>query len=198
MKLLEIVQSPDPKKRYMAVFEKDDGSIKKVKFGDPTMESYIIHHDKDRRANYRSRHAKDLRTNDPTRAGFLSYFILWGKHKDINKNISSYVKKFGLDGHRGGATHRTNFIESHDIEDRGYNLNELSKISNVPRNILQEVYNRGIGAYNTNPSSVRMKGSYKKGIDAPMRMKLSKEQWAMARVYSFLDGNPKHDGDLRT
>jgi hypothetical protein len=28
-------------------------------------------------------------------------------------------------------------------------------------------------------------------------MKLSKEQWAMARVYSFLDGNPKHDNDLR-
>jgi hypothetical protein len=26
---------------------------------------------------------------------------------------------------------------------------------------------------------------------------LSKEQWAMARVYSFIDGNPKHDTDLR-
>jgi hypothetical protein len=30
-----------------------------------------------------------------------------------------------------------------------------------------------------------------------MSKKLSKEQWAMARVYSFLDGNPKHDEDLR-
>jgi hypothetical protein len=30
-----------------------------------------------------------------------------------------------------------------------------------------------------------------------MSAKLSKENWAMARVYSFLDGNPKHDNDLR-
>jgi hypothetical protein len=43
-----------------------------------------------------------------------------------------------------------------------------------------------------------MKGpSFKKGVNAPMSMKLSPQQWAMARVYSFLDGNPKHDSDLR-
>jgi hypothetical protein len=30
-----------------------------------------------------------------------------------------------------------------------------------------------------------------------MSKKLSKEQWAMARVYSFINGNPKHDNDLR-
>jgi hypothetical protein len=59
------------------------------------------------------------------------------------------------------------------------------------------VYNRGIGAYKTDPLSVRMKGSFKKGVNAPMSQKLSKEQWAMARVYSFLDNNPKHDNDLR-
>jgi hypothetical protein len=42
-----------------------------------------------------------------------------------------------------------------------------------------------------------MKGSFKKGVNAPMSKKLSKEQWAMARVYSFINGNPKHDTDLR-
>jgi hypothetical protein len=63
--------------------------------------------------------------------------------------------------------------------------------------ILQQVYNRGIGAYKTQPSSVRMKGSFKKGVNAPMALKLSPQQWAYARVYSFLDGNPKHDNDLR-
>jgi hypothetical protein len=36
-----------------------------------------------------------------------------------------------------------------------------------------------------------------KNVDAPASKKLSKEQWAMARVYSFLDGNPSHDEDLR-
>jgi hypothetical protein len=85
----------------------------------------------------------------------------------------------------------------HKLEDKPYSLSELSKISRYSLKTLQEVYNRGIGAYKTQPSSVRMKGTYKKGVNAPMSMKLSKEQWAMARVYSFLDGNPKHDVDLR-
>jgi len=62
--------------------------------------------------------------------------------------------------------------------------------------MLTEVYNRGIGAYVSNPRSVRMKGSFKKGVNAPMSKKLSKQQWAMARVYSFINGNPKHDTDL--
>ena len=55
---------------------------------------------------------------------------------------------------------------------------------------LQKVYNRGIGAYNTNPSSVRPNVT-------------SKEQWAMARVNNFLRvlrtgkyKSGKHDTDL--
>jgi len=92
-------------------------------------------------------------------------------------------------------THRLNFLEDNELEDRSYSLAELSKISGVSMSTLQEVYNRGIGAYKTNPESVRIKGSFKKG-PAPMSKKLSKEQWAMARVYSFLDGG-KHDNDLR-
>lgn len=96
-----------------------------------------------------------------------------------------------------GGTHRTDFLKKHKLEDKGYSLEELAKISGEPLATLQEVYNRGIGAYKTNPQSVRMKGSFKKGLNAPMSKKLSKEMWAMARVYSFLDGNPKHDNDLR-
>jgi hypothetical protein len=94
-------------------------------------------------------------------------------------------------------THRENYIKKMKIPDESYNLTELSKISGYPRKTLQEVYNRGIGAYNTNPESVRLKGSFKKNVAAPMSQKLSKEQWAFGRVYSFLDGNPKHDNDLR-
>ena len=95
-------------------------------------------------------------------------------------------------------THKQHFLHTHNLPDGAYSLKQLSKISHVPMSILQEVYNRGIGAYNTNPSSVRLKGSYVKGVKAPMSAKLSKEQWAMARIYSFLDGNPKHDNDLRS
>lgn len=94
-------------------------------------------------------------------------------------------------------THRENFLRKKDLPDRSYSLKELSRFAGVPISTLQVVYNRGIGAYKTNPESVRLLGSFKKNVDAPMSMKLSKEQWAMARVYSFLDGNPKHDNDLR-
>jgi len=96
-----------------------------------------------------------------------------------------------------GGTHRENVLRQWKLEDKPYNLQQLSDITSIPISILQEVYNRGIGAYNTQPSSVRLKGSYVKNVVAPMSKKLSKEQWAMARVYSFIDGNPKHDNDLR-
>lgn len=83
------------------------------------------------------------------------------------------------------------------MEDRGYSIPELSDLFGYSEDVLQQVYNRGIGAYKTQPLSVRMKGSFKKFVKAPMSMKLSKEQWARARIWSFLDENPKHDTDLR-
>jgi len=98
----------------------------------------------------------------------------------------------------GVKTHKQNVLKRYGLKDTGYSLDELAKISSVPLDILQQVYNRGIGAYKTQPQSVRLKGSFVKNVDAPLSKKLSKEQWAMARVYSFLDGNPKHDDDLRT
>ena len=95
-----------------------------------------------------------------------------------------------------GGTHRDDVLRRYKLEDKPYSIQKLSDISSVPVNILQEVYNRCIGAY-SNLKSVRLKGSYVKNVDAPASKKLSKEQWAMARVYSFLNGNEKHDNDLR-
>jgi hypothetical protein len=112
----------------------------------------------------------------------------------IGKELSG--QKSYLDGN--GKTHRENVLKKYDMEDRPHSMKELSKISKVPLKIIMEVYKRGIGAYKTQPKSVRLKGSFVKNVDAPMSAKLSKEAWAAARVYSFLDGNPKHDEDLRT
>ena len=95
------------------------------------------------------------------------------------------------------GTHKQHILKKYDLPDTGHSLDELARVSGYSHGTLQEVYNRGIGAYKGNPSSVRMKGTFQKGINAPMSQKLSKEQWAMARVYSFLDNNPKHDTDLR-
>jgi hypothetical protein len=47
-------------------------------------------------ARYRERHRKDLETKDPTRAGYLSYYILWGNSTSKQKNIQDYKRKFHL------------------------------------------------------------------------------------------------------
>jgi hypothetical protein len=94
-------------------------------------------------------------------------------------------------------THRENVLKKYNLPDKSYNLEELADITKIPYTTLKKVYLRGYGAAITNPTSVRMKGSFKKNVVAPMSMKLSKEQWAYARVYSFIDGNKKHDLDLR-
>lgn len=96
MKLLRIIDSPISGKEYRAVFESDDGKLRHTDFGDPNLQQYTEHGDLERRERYRARHAKDLRTNDPTRAGFLSYYILWGDSKSMKENIAAYKKKFNL------------------------------------------------------------------------------------------------------
>ena len=65
-------------------------------------------------------------------------------------------------------------------------LSQIAKLSGMPIAALREVYAKGEGAYSSNPQSVRMKGTFKKGVDAPMSQKLSMEQWALGRVYSFV------------
>ena len=96
MKLLRIEKSPKSQKKWRAVFETDSGRIKQTDFGDSSMEDYTQHHDKERRDAYRSRHQKDLQTNDPTRAGYLSWFLLWGDYKSLTSNLAAYRKKFNL------------------------------------------------------------------------------------------------------
>lgn len=80
-----------------------------------------------------------------------------------------------------------------------HSLDEISKITKIPRSVIQKSYNRGIGAYKNNIRSVRLKGSFKKNPNLrkfPASKRLSKEAWAMARVYSFIMKG-KADPDLQ-
>lgn len=96
MRLLQIKPSHRDDKRYDAVFETAPGRTKVVPFGDPTRDNYTIHKDPERREAYRSRHRKDLQTLDPTRPGFLSWYILWGDSTSLDANIRAYKKRFHL------------------------------------------------------------------------------------------------------
>ena len=85
-------------------------------------------------------------------------------------------------------------------------IKDMSELSNITINILEEVESRGEGAYTSNLSSVRLKGSFKKDDDLRkgISKRLSMEQWKIARVYAFIvksmigmpNAKKKQDEDL--
>ena len=95
VKLIEIKKSTKPEKKLMAVFETDTGRTKTTHFGQATADDYTLTHSKEQRERYRTRHKKDLQTADPTRAGFLAYYILWNK-ESVAASIADYKKRFNL------------------------------------------------------------------------------------------------------
>jgi hypothetical protein len=103
MKLEKVVKSDAKNKKFTAIFcmckgesKCCDKEKKKVHFGSKGMDDYTITKDKTQRDRYRSRHKKDLETKDPTRAGYLSWFLLWGDSTSLQENIKDFKKKFNL------------------------------------------------------------------------------------------------------
>ncbi len=78
--------------------------------------------------------------------------------------------------------------ESHSVQD-------ISKTTGIKKSILQDVYDRGIGAWKTNPTSVRSKSGDKKDSGFPLSKRMTKERWAYGRVYGFVMKNPKQVGE---
>ena len=105
-------------------------------------------------------------------------------------------------------THRESVLAAlHLPPTASLSMNELAEIFDVPVEALQQVYNRGVGAWKTNIASVRLKKDFSKNPDIgryPRSVRLTRQQWSSARVYSFLDGilgNPsgsydKADADI--
>jgi len=75
-----------------------------------------------------------------------------------------------------------------------------SETSGIPLGALEAVYKRGIGAWKTNPESVRLKTG-EKNYKASRAGKMGKEQWAMARTNAFIEKRPTvyygADNDIR-
>ena len=78
--------------------------------------------------------------------------------------------------------------ESHSVED-------ISKTTGIKKSILQDVYDRGVGAWKSNPTSVRSKSGDKKDSGFPLSQRMTKERWAYGRVYGFVMKNPKQVGE---
>jgi hypothetical protein len=91
-----VTRAGDGTHKWKAVFTREDGRKKSTYFGAANMDDYTLTGDKEQRARYRDRHRKDLMTNDPTRAGFLSWYLLWGDSTSFQKNLSAYKRRFNL------------------------------------------------------------------------------------------------------
>lgn len=87
-------------------------------------------------------------------------------HPDLKKKME-----------KGGVvTYKQKFNKKYGFKkDESHTLSEVAKETGRSKKGLQQIYNKGIGAYKTNPESVRPNVK-------------SKEQWAMARVYSAVMG----------
>tara|TARA_R110002111_G_scaffold140016_6_gene205872 strand:- start:6550 stop:8298 length:1749 start_codon:yes stop_codon:yes gene_type:complete len=88
------------------------------------------------------------------------------KGGDVDTYRDKYNRKYG---YKKGTSH---------------DLKEIAKDSGVSLKGTQQIYNKGIGAYKTNPQSVRPTVT-------------SKEQWAMARVYSSVMGGKASKVDAK-
>ena len=74
-------------------------------------------------------------------------------------------------------------------KDTHLSIEELASKLDIPAEALHESYNRGVGAWKNNISSVRLKKDFSKNYNTaqyPRSARLPKEMWAMARVYSFV------------
>ena len=96
MKLISVEKSNRAGKKWCATFKDDKtGHYKRTHFGAFGANDYTLTGNEEARERYWKRHKKDLSTGDPTRAGFLSLYLLWNK-ATLEKSIKDYKQRFGL------------------------------------------------------------------------------------------------------
>lgn len=92
-------------------------------------------------------------------------------------------------------TYRERFIEKYKLDKNGsYSVADVAKITGFKKSILQQVFNRGVGASKSNPTSVRSKTGEKKAGGVPPSKRMSAEQWGYGRLFGFVMKNPKQVG----
>jgi len=76
-------------------------------------------------------------------------------------------------------TYKNKFNKKYGFpKDKSHSITSISKLTGYKRSGLQTIYNKGVGAFRTNPSSVRS-------------MVKSPQQWGMARLYASVNKSSK-------
>ena len=74
------------------VYVPTEKGMKKVSYGSYGMSDYTKHKDRERRERYRARHIND-HIDDPYKAGFWSWWHLWGTSSDSKKAFQDAVRR---------------------------------------------------------------------------------------------------------
>jgi len=101
------------------------------------------------------------------------------------------------------ATHREQVLKRLGLpKDTSLSISELSRLTGTRKEILDNVYRRGLAAHRSNLASVRLK-DFTKNPDTKrfgIESRLSPQQWGYARIYAYLNKSPTYygpDADLR-
>lgn len=92
MEFISLDKSKRDGKRYVIVF---DNPKRTIHFGSDVGTTYIDEGDKEKRDNYIARH-KVNEDWSKVNAGSLSRYLLWGKSKNINRNLRDYLERFDI------------------------------------------------------------------------------------------------------
>ena len=95
---------------------------------------------------------------------------------EVERNLKKGIWTISMKDGGNVITYRNKFNRKYGFYlNESHSLEEIAKLTSLKLSSLQDIYDKGIGAYKTNPASVRPNVK-------------SKEQWAMARVYSAVMG----------
>jgi hypothetical protein len=95
--LVSVKRSDRKGKKWVAEFKMEDGrTLRHTHFGASGYTDFTRGASEDQRKQYLDRHHKDLVSHDPTSAGLLSYHILWGPSRSMERNIQRFKQDFKL------------------------------------------------------------------------------------------------------
>lgn len=93
VQIISIGESSRQTKRFVATLNNGE----KIHFGNKGSSTYLDHHDKTKRDNYRKRHLlnpleNSLINNLKMSPALLSYYVLWGDSTNMNNNVINLNK----------------------------------------------------------------------------------------------------------
>lgn len=94
-KLLSVKPANDGKHKYIATFLMPNGREKSTRFGAVGYSDYRQHRSEERKISYLKRHERRETWSDPTTAGSLSRWLLWGE-PTLEASIKKFKQKFNL------------------------------------------------------------------------------------------------------